>query len=185
VSSIPIFDFDFDISITHILCVSLPYFKFYFHVEGTQTAVTASIPTASVLNTTAASVAPTAIPDTATVTVPNTAAVSVVSVSIPNTASASVPNTTAASDPNTTAASVPNTAVPVKPSEFALDPEKAREFFDATDDKSIPLADFLRQLQMTEKIYGDDTDMINSLTSNTSKHEKEKLKVCCDTCLIL
>jgi hypothetical protein len=177
VSSIPIFDFDFDISITHILCVSSPYFKFYFHVEGTQTAVTASIPTAYVLNTTAASVAPTAIPDTATVTVSNTAAVSVVSVSIPNTASAS--------DTNTTAASIPNTAVPVEPSEFALDPEKAREFFDATDDKSIPLADFLRQLQMTEKIYGDDTDMINSLTSNTSKHEKEKLKVCCDTCLIL
>lgn len=64
-----------------------------------------------------------------------------------------------------------------------MHPVKAKEFFEATDDKSIPLADFLRQLQMTDNIYGDDTDMINGLTSNTTKHEKNKLKVCMYVCL--
>jgi hypothetical protein len=74
VSSIPIFHFDLDIPITHILFVSSFIFRFIFHVEkGTQTAVAASIPTASVPNTAAASVAAASIPITAAVSIPNTA----------------------------------------------------------------------------------------------------------------
>ena len=39
------------------------------------------------------------------------------------------------------------------------------------------MGDFLRKMQMTVDIYGDDTDMIKGLTSNTKTHEKEKIKV--------
>jgi hypothetical protein len=119
-----------------------------------------------------------------------TTAASVAAASVVYTHAASIPNTTAVSIPtaSSTAASVPTTVgasiptasdptAPVEPSEFALDPVAAKEFHDAADDKSIPLADFLRKLQLTENIYGDDTDVINGLTSNTTKHEKEKLKV--------
>jgi hypothetical protein len=160
---------------------------------------TAYIPTAIINNTVAASVDAASTPTTASTSLPNTAAISIstayhtavclpiIATSLPNashpnaplpaTAAASLPN---ASLPATAATSLPTTtaSATVESSESALDPIKAKEFHDAADDKSIPLADFLRKLQLTENVYGDDTDMINSLTSNTSKHGKERLKVC-------
>jgi hypothetical protein len=144
---------------------SVPNTTTIFIPAAYQTA--ASLPTASLPNATAAASLPNA---TAAASLPNAAAAA----SLPN---ASLPSTASASIPTTASTSVTTTTL-VESSEFALDPIKAKEFHDAADDKSIPLADFLRKLQLTENIYGDDTDMINSLTSNTSKHEKEKLKVC-------
>jgi hypothetical protein len=60
-----------------------------------------------------------------------------------------------------------------------LHPVKAKEFFDATDNKSLALADFLHKMNMTTDIYGtgNDTDMIKNLTTNTSNHDKINLLV--------
>jgi hypothetical protein len=74
-------------------------------------------------------------------------------------------------------ASAPAT-VPTVPSIFDLQStDGSKEFLNATDDRSIPLGDFLRNMQLNKNIYGDDTEKINSLSSNTSKHEKDKVKM--------
>jgi hypothetical protein len=58
------------------------------------------------------------------------------------------------------------------PSDFVLHPQKAREFYGAEDELSLPLGDFLRKMDATKNIYGDDTDMINKLSNNTGSHDK-------------
>jgi hypothetical protein len=58
------------------------------------------------------------------------------------------------------------------PSDFVLHPQKAREFYGAEDELSLPLGDFLRKMDATKNIYGEDTDMINKLSNNTGSHDK-------------
>jgi hypothetical protein len=107
--------------------------------------------------------------------------VSVDAASVPTTASTSVPNTTNISIPSAyhTAASLPTASLPTaslptaslatataaasltttasaKPSEFALDPVQAREFFGASEDNSLSLTDFLQKMNLTTDIYGDE-----------------------------
>jgi hypothetical protein len=130
---------------------------------------TVYIPTAIINNTVAASVDAVSVPTTASTSVPNTVAVSIPSAyhtatslptayhtvaSIPTTEAAFVPTAaaaslhTTASVPKAVSASVPN-ARPVKPSEFALDPVQAREFFGASEDNSLSLTDFLQKMNLT------------------------------------
>jgi hypothetical protein len=99
-------------------------------------------------------------------------------ISISNSVDTSVSSVPIAAGPVSAAdASAPAT-VPTEPSIFDLQStEGSKEFLNATDDKSIPLGDFLRNMQLNKNIYGDDTEKINSLSSNTSKHEKDKVKM--------
>ena len=119
---------------------------------------TASFPAAS---TTAASMS------TGGPSVPTTAGPFALTTSVPTTVAPSVHTTT-------TAASVPVTL-----SDFTLDPVQAKEFFDASDDDTLSLTDFLRKMDSVKDIYGADTEMITGLTSNTKDHEKAKIKVHC------
>ena len=113
--------------------------------------------------------------------------------SVPTTAGPTTvaPTTVAPSSPTTTTApSVhASTTAPsvVTPSGFTLDPVKAKEFFDASDDVTLSLSDFLRKMDAVKDIYGADTEMIKGLTSNTNSHEKAKLKVrrCMSVCMSL
>ena len=63
------------------------------------------------------------------------------------------------------------------PSQFELTVEGTSEFLNAESGMSIPLADFLRKLDLSTNIYGADTELIKKLSTNTTKHEKAKIKV--------
>jgi hypothetical protein len=96
----------------------------------------------------------------------------------------SVPSVPVAAGPipaaSATAGPPPHTStapIAKPPSDFVLHPQKAREFFGAEDELSLPLGDFLRKMDATENIYGEDTDMINKLSNNTSPHDKNCIQM--------
>ena len=205
-SSKPILHFDFVISIAHILLPFFPYFRSIFHVfaiqimdvppilyptTGIDTASsvfntsTAYNPSSFIPMTTTTSDASTYLPHTATTSTLDSTTGSILAVSTAaastSTADASIPTTSGPTSPTTVAPSVHTTTtappMPVTPSDFTLDPVKAKEFFDADDDATLTLSDFLRKMDSIKDIYGADTAMIKGLTSNTKDHEKAKIKV--------
>ena len=57
-------------------------------------------------------------------------------------------------------------------------PHKDMGFADCADDKTVSIAEFLQRVEkIPGGIYGDDTEMIKNLSSNTTGYEKAKFKV--------